>query len=76
MKPSSSGLESLLFSFFCPQAEFECINSKKKQKKKGYKNSGVVSVKSCQVGVFPFVSCRPNFHINRPTSVQACACCF
>uniref|UniRef100_A0A3Q1CDD0 Copine-3 n=1 Tax=Amphiprion ocellaris TaxID=80972 RepID=A0A3Q1CDD0_AMPOC len=31
------------------QAEFECINSKKKQKKKGYKNSGVVSVKLCQV---------------------------
>uniref|UniRef100_A0A673MGZ9 Copine-3 n=1 Tax=Sinocyclocheilus rhinocerous TaxID=307959 RepID=A0A673MGZ9_9TELE len=26
-------------------AEFECINSKKKQKKKNYKNSGVVSVK-------------------------------
>uniref|UniRef100_A0A668ASY2 Copine-3 n=1 Tax=Myripristis murdjan TaxID=586833 RepID=A0A668ASY2_9TELE len=33
---------------FFPQAEFECINSKKKQKKKGYKNSGVVSVKLCQ----------------------------
>uniref|UniRef100_A0A673ASD3 Copine III n=1 Tax=Sphaeramia orbicularis TaxID=375764 RepID=A0A673ASD3_9TELE len=31
------------------KAEFECINSKKKQKKKGYKNSGVVSVKVCQV---------------------------
>ncbi|XP_072306595.1 copine-3-like isoform X2 [Eucyclogobius newberryi] len=30
-------------------AEFECINSKKKQKKKGYKNSGVISVKQCQV---------------------------
>ncbi|XP_069007450.1 copine-3-like isoform X2 [Embiotoca jacksoni] len=30
-------------------AEFDCINSKKKQKKKGYKNSGVVSVKLCQV---------------------------
>ncbi|XP_034027684.1 copine-3-like isoform X4 [Thalassophryne amazonica] len=30
-------------------AEFECINSKKKQKKKGYKNSGVVSIKQCQV---------------------------
>ncbi|MBN3284768.1 CPNE3 protein, partial [Polyodon spathula] len=30
-------------------AEFECINMKKKQKKKHYKNSGVVSVKSCQV---------------------------
>uniref|UniRef100_H2TI99 Copine-3 n=1 Tax=Takifugu rubripes TaxID=31033 RepID=H2TI99_TAKRU len=33
-------------------AEFECINSKKKQKKKGYKNSGVVSVKSCQEYTF------------------------
>uniref|UniRef100_A0A1A8HIV2 Copine-3 n=1 Tax=Nothobranchius korthausae TaxID=1143690 RepID=A0A1A8HIV2_9TELE len=30
-------------------AEFECINSKKKQKKKSYKNSGVVCVKLCQV---------------------------
>ncbi|XP_043960704.1 LOW QUALITY PROTEIN: copine-3-like [Gambusia affinis] len=30
-------------------AEFECVNSKKKQKKKGYKNSGVVSVKHCEV---------------------------
>ncbi|XP_051267076.1 copine-3 isoform X2 [Dicentrarchus labrax] len=30
-------------------AEFECINSKKKQKKKGYKNSGVVIVKKCQI---------------------------
>ncbi|XP_064189793.1 copine-3 isoform X2 [Anguilla rostrata] len=30
-------------------AEFECVNSKKKQKKKNYKNSGVVSVKQCQV---------------------------
>uniref|UniRef100_A0A8D0ABE4 Copine-3 n=1 Tax=Sander lucioperca TaxID=283035 RepID=A0A8D0ABE4_SANLU len=32
-------------------AEFECINSKKKQKKKGYKNSGVVSVKLCEVAI-------------------------
>uniref|UniRef100_A0A4W6G5F6 Copine-3 n=1 Tax=Lates calcarifer TaxID=8187 RepID=A0A4W6G5F6_LATCA len=31
---------------------FECINSKKKQKKKGYKNSGVVSVKHCQEYTF------------------------
>ncbi|XP_056105215.1 copine-3 isoform X1 [Rhinichthys klamathensis goyatoka] len=30
-------------------AEFDCINSKKKQKKKNYKNSGVVSVKVCQI---------------------------
>ncbi|XP_068604066.1 copine-3-like isoform X2 [Brachionichthys hirsutus] len=29
--------------------QFECVNSKKKQKKKSYKNSGVVSVKLCQV---------------------------
>uniref|UniRef100_A0A4W3IH51 Copine-3-like n=1 Tax=Callorhinchus milii TaxID=7868 RepID=A0A4W3IH51_CALMI len=31
------------------QAEFECINPKKKQKKKSYKNSGIVSFKLCQV---------------------------
>uniref|UniRef100_A0A8D3EDE4 Copine-3 n=1 Tax=Scophthalmus maximus TaxID=52904 RepID=A0A8D3EDE4_SCOMX len=31
------------------QAEFECINSKKKQKKKGYKNSGVIVIKQCKV---------------------------
>lgn len=37
------------------QAEFECINSKKKQKK-SYKNSGVVCVKVCQVF----------YHINTP----------
>ncbi|XP_036376796.1 copine-3-like isoform X1 [Megalops cyprinoides] len=30
-------------------AEFDCINMKKKQKKRNYKNSGVVSVKVCQV---------------------------
>lgn len=29
--------------------EFDCINEKKKQKKKGYRNSGVVSVKVCQI---------------------------
>lgn len=41
---------SELKQMLCPlQAEFDCINSKKKQKKKNYKNSGVVSVKVCQV---------------------------
>ncbi|XP_042366289.1 copine-3-like isoform X2 [Plectropomus leopardus] len=30
-------------------AEFECINSKKKQKKRGYKNSGVIIVKKCKI---------------------------
>nr|XP_023401817.1 copine-3 [Loxodonta africana] len=39
---------------FCPlfvQVEFECINEKKRQKKKSYKNSGVVSVKQCEITV-------------------------
>ncbi|XP_047424545.1 copine-3-like isoform X2 [Mugil cephalus] len=30
-------------------AEFECINSKKKQKKRNYKNSGVIVVKQCKI---------------------------
>uniref|UniRef100_A0A669P7H7 Copine 3 n=1 Tax=Phasianus colchicus TaxID=9054 RepID=A0A669P7H7_PHACC len=31
--------------------EFECINEKKRQKKKNYKNSGIVSVKHCEIVV-------------------------
>ncbi|CAG5895592.1 unnamed protein product [Menidia menidia] len=31
------------------QAEFECMNSKKKQKKKGYKNSGIIVIKQCKI---------------------------
>lgn len=58
-------------SFLCPQAEFECINSKKKQKKKGYKNSGVVSVKTCQVGC----SCSSGV-FNCPSSGQDYQTCF
>ncbi|KAM6908752.1 copine-3-like isoform 2-T3 [Lycodopsis pacificus] len=30
-------------------AEFQCINSKKKEKKKGYKNSGVIVVTQCKI---------------------------
>ncbi|XP_012867862.1 PREDICTED: LOW QUALITY PROTEIN: copine-3 [Dipodomys ordii] len=30
--------------------EYECINEKKRQKKKSYKNSGVIIVKLCEVG--------------------------
>ncbi|XP_043921215.1 copine-3-like [Protopterus annectens] len=30
-------------------AEFDCVNEKKKSKKKNYKNSGVVSVKECRI---------------------------
>uniref|UniRef100_A0A8C7YY33 Copine-3 n=1 Tax=Oryzias sinensis TaxID=183150 RepID=A0A8C7YY33_9TELE len=29
-------------------AEFECINRKKKEKKKGYKNSGIIVIKQCK----------------------------
>ncbi|XP_067853881.1 copine-2 isoform X1 [Heptranchias perlo] len=31
------------------EVEFECINSKKQKKKKNYKNSGIIVVKSCKV---------------------------
>uniref|UniRef100_A0A4W6G693 Copine III n=1 Tax=Lates calcarifer TaxID=8187 RepID=A0A4W6G693_LATCA len=50
---------------FTPQAEFECINSKKKQKKKGYKNSGVVSVKHCQYTFLDYImgGCQINFTV-------------
>ncbi|KAF3689149.1 Copine-2 [Channa argus] len=33
------------------EVEFECINPKKQKKKKNYKNSGVIIVKSCKVGI-------------------------
>ncbi|XP_040287811.1 copine-3 [Bufo bufo] len=47
--------------------EFDCINEKKKQKKKSYRNSGVVSVKHCQITVeYTFLDyvmggCQMNF---------------
>lgn len=52
-----SELLNVIIFYFCLsqrlcyvlQAEFDCINMKKKLKKKSYKNSGVVSVKLCQV---------------------------
>uniref|UniRef100_A0A665UYE4 Copine-2 n=1 Tax=Echeneis naucrates TaxID=173247 RepID=A0A665UYE4_ECHNA len=33
------------------EVEFECINPKKQKKKKNYKNSGIIIVKSCKVGI-------------------------
>uniref|UniRef100_A0AAQ5X484 C2 domain-containing protein n=1 Tax=Amphiprion ocellaris TaxID=80972 RepID=A0AAQ5X484_AMPOC len=41
--------DTCMVCFLSSQAEFECINSKKKQKKKGYKNSGVIIVKQCKI---------------------------
>uniref|UniRef100_A0A8C9EJT6 Copine-3 n=1 Tax=Pavo cristatus TaxID=9049 RepID=A0A8C9EJT6_PAVCR len=32
----------------CP-VEFECIHPEKKQKKKSYRNSGIISIKSCKI---------------------------
>uniref|UniRef100_A0A8D2IW04 Copine-2 n=1 Tax=Varanus komodoensis TaxID=61221 RepID=A0A8D2IW04_VARKO len=36
----------------CP-VEFECINPKKQKKKRSYKNSGIIIVKSCKVSASP-----------------------
>uniref|UniRef100_A0AAR2L7A6 Copine-2 n=1 Tax=Pygocentrus nattereri TaxID=42514 RepID=A0AAR2L7A6_PYGNA len=38
---------------FCERrgVEFECINPKKQKKKKNYKNSGIIILKSCKVGI-------------------------
>uniref|UniRef100_A0A4W5PDK9 Copine-2 n=1 Tax=Hucho hucho TaxID=62062 RepID=A0A4W5PDK9_9TELE len=33
------------------EVEFECINPKKQKKKKSYKNSGIIILKSCKVGI-------------------------
>ncbi|XP_018429910.1 PREDICTED: copine-1-like isoform X1 [Nanorana parkeri] len=49
--------------------EFECINPQKKQKKKSYKNSGTVRVKSCKIDVeYSFLDyvmggCQINFTV-------------
>ncbi|KAF1507443.1 Copine-1, partial [Eudyptula minor novaehollandiae] len=33
----------------CSPVEFECIHPEKKQKKKSYKNSGIIRIKSCKI---------------------------
>lgn len=37
------------FSSHVAQLEFECINPKKQRKKKNYKNSGIIILRSCKV---------------------------
>ncbi|XP_010566454.1 PREDICTED: copine-3 isoform X3 [Haliaeetus leucocephalus] len=50
--------------------EFECINEKKRQKKKNYKNSGIVSVKHCEILVectfldYIMGGCQLNFTVS------------
>uniref|UniRef100_A0A3Q3CGN1 Copine-3 n=1 Tax=Haplochromis burtoni TaxID=8153 RepID=A0A3Q3CGN1_HAPBU len=41
--------DTCMLCFSSSQAEFECINSKKKEKKKGYKNSGIIVIKKSKV---------------------------
>lgn len=41
---------SFCFSSRVVQLEFECINPKKQRKKKNYKNSGIIILRSCKVG--------------------------
>ncbi|XP_019405582.1 PREDICTED: copine-3 isoform X2 [Crocodylus porosus] len=50
-RPFKISLNSLCYSDMEKpiKVEFECVNEKKKQKKKSYRNSGIVSVKHCEV---------------------------
>ena len=41
-----------------PQAQWDCVNSKYKQKKRNYKNSGVVILADLKVSLSP--GCRPS----------------
>lgn len=41
---------NISFSSRVAQLEFECINPKKQRKKKNYKNSGLIILRSCKVG--------------------------
>lgn len=53
MHPDMTGCLAFMVSSlpFLLQVEFECINLKKQQKKRSYKNSGIIIVKSCKVSV-------------------------
>lgn len=47
--PHGSPELSFFFSSHVTQLEFECINPKKQRKKKNYKNSGIIILRSCKV---------------------------
>lgn len=68
------------------QAEFQCVNPRK-LKKKNYQNSGVISIKQCQVMFLKWRSvdiCIPpcifsisvGCHINFPLIFKLCISCF
>uniref|UniRef100_A0A8C9TW63 Copine-3 n=1 Tax=Scleropages formosus TaxID=113540 RepID=A0A8C9TW63_SCLFO len=40
---------NLCFVGFHPEVTFDCVHPDKKQKKKNYKNSGIIKIKSCKI---------------------------
>lgn len=47
--PHADPEASFFSSSHVAQLEFECINPKKQRKKKNYKNSGIIILRSCKV---------------------------
>ena len=64
-------LQNIILHF---QVEFECINPKKQKKKKNYKNSGIIIMKSCKVKSKERRKTNPSeqTHLNRLSSLQNC----
>lgn len=58
--------------FVC-QVEFDCINPKKQKKKKNYKNSGIIIVKSCKVST-PRRICFIIIHTGSTEAVVSVPC--
>ena len=58
VSPCRSPRLSSSFSSCVAQREFECINPKKQKKKKNYKNSGVIILRSCKVSQPGWAWCR------------------
>lgn len=50
LSPQGDPGVSISVSSCVAQLEFECINPKKQRKKKNYKNSGIIILRSCKVG--------------------------
>uniref|UniRef100_A0A3P9CK91 Copine-3 n=1 Tax=Maylandia zebra TaxID=106582 RepID=A0A3P9CK91_9CICH len=55
--------DTCMLCFSSSQAEFDCINSKKKEKKKGYKNSGIIIVRQYTFLDYIMGGCQINFTI-------------
>uniref|UniRef100_A0A8W4FCT7 Copine 3 n=1 Tax=Sus scrofa TaxID=9823 RepID=A0A8W4FCT7_PIG len=68
-RPAGKGSITVTTRYSSLPIEFECINEKKKQKKKSYKNSGIISVKQCEITVectfldYVMGGCQLNFTV-------------